>query len=131
MKRRLASILLFFVGVLNLTPAIVFFAPSRSSSLYGIDLAADNFGIIVRHRAVLLGLLGAAMIYAAFRQQIVVPVVLAALVGKTAFLYLVWMTGFQSIEMERVAMFDVGAIVALLAALALHFTSIEHSRGND
>lgn len=125
MKGRIVSILLFLVGLLNLTPAVVFFAPSRSLSLYGVELPADDIGIMVRHRAVLLGLLGAAMIYAAFRKQVVVPVVTAALVGKAAFLYLIWTASRHTAEMERVAMFDIAAVVVLIAALVLHLSSRE------
>lgn len=124
MKDRLVSVLLFLVGILNLTPAVVFFDTSRTTSLYGISIAEDDLGVIVRHRAILLGLLGAAMIYAAFRKAFVVPVVTAAYIGKLAFLYLIWTTA-NTIELDRVAIFDIGAIIALSIALVLHLTSVE------
>lgn len=124
MKDRIASALLVLVGVLNLTPATVFFVPSQMGSLYGLELPADDLGIIVRHRAVLLGLLGAAMIYAAFRKNAVVPVVTGAMIGKVAFLFLVWSVTHTA-EMEGVAMFDIGAIAALVVVLALNSMSRE------
>lgn len=119
MKSRVVSVLLFLVGILNLTPAIVFFDPSRTVSLYGIQIAEDDLGVIVRHRAVLLGLLGAAMIYAAFRRTFVIPAITTAFIGKIAFLYLIWTTANTS-ELDRVAMFDIGAIIILAIALILH-----------
>lgn len=119
MKSRIASILLVLVGLLNVTPAVVFFDPSRSLSLYGVELRSDDLGIIVRHRAVLLGLLGAAMIFAAFRREFIVPVVIAALVGKVAFLYLVFTTTSHTGKLGSDAMFDVAAIAVLVIALAL------------
>lgn len=122
MKAKVVSGLLLLVGVLNLTPAIVFFDLSRTESLYGIHIANDDAGIIVRHRAVLLGLLGAAMIFAAFKREFVVPAITAAFLGKLAFLYLIWTT-VNTIELDRVAIFDIAAIVVLLIALVLHLTS--------
>jgi hypothetical protein len=123
-KGRIVSVLLLLVGILNLTPAIVFLDPSRTTSLYGIQIANDDLGIIVRHRAILLGLLGAAMIYAAFRKTFVVPAITAAFVGKLAFLFLIWTTA-NTIELDRVAIFDIAAIIALTVALVLHLTSGE------
>ncbi len=112
--------LVLLVGVLNLTPAIVFFAPERSLSLYAIDLVDLNLAIVMRHRAVLLGLLGIALIYGAFRKEHLVPVIIAALLGKAAFLYLVYSSTGANAEIGRVALFDIGAIAVLLGALGLH-----------
>ena len=112
--------LVSLVGVLNLTPAIVFFAPGRSLSLYAIELVEPNLSIVMRHRAVLLGLLGIALIYGAFRKEHLVPVIIAALIGKVAFLYLVYSSTGANAEIGRVALFDIGAIAVLLTALALH-----------
>lgn len=74
------------------------------------------------HRAVLLGLLGAALIYAAFQRTFVVPAITAAFLGKIAFLFLIWTTS-NTIELDRVAMFDIGAIIVLTIALILHLSS--------
>ncbi len=120
MIRWIVAGLLVLVGLLNLTPAIVLFAPQQSISLYAIDISEPNLGIVMRHRAVLLGLLGAAMIYAAFKKEFVVPVVFAALIGKAAFLFLVYSSAGANAELGRVALFDIGAVVVLLIALALH-----------
>lgn len=112
--------LLLLVGVLNLTPAIVFFAPERSLTLYAIELSEPNLSIVMRHRAVLLGLLGAALIYGAFRKEFLVPAIIAALIGKAAFLFLVYSSAAANAELGRVALFDIAAIVVLLTALGLH-----------
>ncbi|MBP6003794.1 MAG: hypothetical protein KA746_10205 [Pyrinomonadaceae bacterium] len=112
--------LMLLVGVLNLAPAIVFFAPERSLSLYAIDISEPNLGIVMRHRAILLGLLGAALIYGAFRKEFLVPVIIAALIGKAAFLFLVYSSSGANAEIGRVALFDIGAVAVLIVAIALH-----------
>lgn len=130
MKGRIVSIILFLVGVLNVTPGIVFFSPSSSVRLYGFELSEENFSIVIRHRAVLLALLGAALIYAAFRKAFVVPAIIAALTGKLAFLSLIWASPGHSPELGQVAMFDVGAIIALIVAGLLHLSSRSGASAN-
>ncbi len=112
--------LVVLVGVLNLMPAIVFFAPERSMSLYAIELGEPNLSIVMRHRAVLLGLLGLALIFGALKKELLVLVIVAALIGKGAFLFLVYTSTGANSEIGRVALFDIGAIVVLLTALGLH-----------
>lgn len=120
MKDWIVSGLLLVVGLLNLTPAIVFFSPERVSSLYGIELSGTDLTVLMRHRAILLGLLGAALIYAAFRRDLLVPVIVAAFVGKLAFLFLTYSSQGVNAEIGRVAVFDIAAVVLLAAALVLH-----------
>ncbi len=120
MTQWLVTGLMLLVGLLNLTPAIVFFAPERSLTLYAIDLGEPNLSIVMRHRAVLLGLLGIALVYAAFRKEFLVPVIVAAFIGKAAFLFLVYTSTGVNAELGRVALFDIGAIAVLLTVLGLH-----------
>lgn len=120
MTQWIVTVLMLLVGVLNLAPAFVFFSPERSLSLYAINISEPNLGIAMRHRAVLLGLLGAALIYGAFRKEFLVPVIIGALIGKAAFLFLVYSSPGANVELGRVALFDIGAILVLLIALALH-----------
>lgn len=120
MKDWIVSGLLLIVGLLNLTPVIVFFLPERTASLYGIDLAGTELTVLMRHRAILLGLLGAALIYAAFRRDVLVPVIIAAFIGKLAFLFLTYSSPGVNAEIGRVAVFDIVAVVLLAVALILH-----------
>lgn len=123
MTKWIVSAILLLVGVLNITPAIAFFAPERTVDLYGLSLVGEDISILTRHRAVLLGLLGAAMIFAAIRREVTVPVIVGALVGKAAFLYLVYSGSGYSAEIGRVAAFDVGAVILLVIALVLYLVS--------
>ena len=125
MTRWVVPVILLLVGLLNMTPAIVFFDPARTVQLYGITMDGEDISILTRHRAVLLGLLGAAMIYAAFRRDAVVPVIVGALIGKAAFLFLVASAAGPSSEIWSVATFDMAAVVLLLVAGAIHFTRRE------
>lgn len=62
----LVSICLFLAGVINLLPVVGLLSTQRLEGLYGITLNDPNILVLMRHRAVLFGLLGAGMVAAAF-----------------------------------------------------------------
>ena len=59
------------MGIIHLLPVSGFFGAERLSALYGISLNEPNLEILMRHRAVLFGLLVAFLVYAAFSDNIV------------------------------------------------------------
>lgn len=121
MTDRIVAGIFVIVGIVNLLPAIVFFDSSKSLKLYGVSLEAENLSILMRHRGILLALVGAMLIYAAFKPEFRIFAVCAALASKLTFLYLTLFSGSDySAEIRQVALIDVGAIVALVAALAMH-----------
>ena len=65
--RWLVSAMLMVVGVIHLLPLSGVLGGARLVSLYGISIDDPNLEILMRHRAVLFGLLGAFLIYAAFK----------------------------------------------------------------
>ncbi len=81
LKAWTVSIVLLVVGVLNLVPAIVYFDPSRTVALYGLELSGTDLSISMRHRGVLLGLLGLALIFAAFKRDAIVPALVVLMHG--------------------------------------------------
>ncbi len=123
MRGWIVSIILFLVGLLNVTPVVVFFDPSKTGTLYGVKLEGEGLSILMRHRGVLLGLVGFALIFAAFRKEMVVPATIAAFISKFAFLYLTWTSPGFGPEIRQVAMFDIGAVLLLVIALIIHMVS--------
>ena len=67
LAKHVASAALVIVGIIHLLPVTGFLGVSRLSALYGIAFEDPNLAILMRHRAVLFGLLGLFLIYAAFR----------------------------------------------------------------
>ena len=65
--RYLVSAMLVVVAVIHLLPLAGVLGGERLASLYGQDFNEPNLAILMRHRAVLFGLLGAFMLFAAFR----------------------------------------------------------------
>ena len=55
-----------FLAVIHILPAVAAVAPSRLVSLYGIDAQDSALVTLLKHRAVLLGLVGLGFAAAAF-----------------------------------------------------------------
>ena len=93
---KIALGILLLVGVVNLLPVVVFFDVSRTVGLYGVPIEGESLTILMRHRGVLLALLGATLIYAAFKPEFRVFAIAAALVSKLTFVFLTFMTTAHS-----------------------------------
>lgn len=118
---KITSILLFLVGIINIFPVIVFFDAGKTAKLYGISIEGESLSVLMRHRGVLLSLVGIALITAAFKSDYIVLAVGLALISKFAFIFLTFTSSNYATEIKQVALIDVGAIVLLLIALGLHF----------
>ena len=59
MVERAISGLLLVVAVIHLLPIAGFVGVDRLGSLYGIEITDRNLEIMMRHRAILFGILGA------------------------------------------------------------------------
>ena len=121
MLDKIASIILFIVGTINILPIIVFFDSSKTVRLYGVPIEGESLTILMRHRGVLLGLVGSALIFAAFKSEFRVFSVSLALISKLAFIFLTFAASNYTNEVGQVALIDVGAIVLLLVVLGIHF----------
>ena len=121
MADKIAAVILFIVGVINLLPMIVFFDATRTAELYGLPIEGESLMILMRHRAVLLGLVGFALIAAAVKPEFRILAIALALISKFAFVFLTFTHSNYTAEVKQVALIDVGAIVLLIAALIVHF----------
>lgn len=79
---------LLVTGALNFYPLIGVLGGARLQVLYGLPLQDANLLILMRHRAVLFGVLGAFIIAAAFKPAWQAPAIVAALVSMLSFVVL-------------------------------------------
>jgi len=112
------SLPLLAVAVLNLVPGVVALRPQGTEGLYGITIDGPALALALRHRAVLLALVGALLGVAAFNHAWLGPALLVAFVSKGSFLALFALTGPHAAPMRRVALADVGALLVLAAIVA-------------
>jgi len=118
---KIASVILAIVGIRNLLPVAVFFDPTKTLRFYGVPVEGTDLTILVRHRGVLLALVGIALIVSAFKPEYRVFAISLALISKVAFICLTFSAVGYNPAIRQVAMIDVGAIVLLLAVLGIHF----------
>jgi hypothetical protein len=116
MASRFVLAVLLVVGVVQLLPGIVAFAPALSKVFYGVALADDTAALLLRHRAVLLALVGLLLFAGAASAPLRVPAIAAALLSKLAYLGLYAATAAPAPEVGRVAKVDLVTALLLIAA---------------
>ena len=111
--------LLVLVGLINFAPVVGVLSAERLSGLYGITAISADLEILLRHRAVLFGLLGGFIIASAFVVPWRIPASVAGLVSMVAFIVLAAGVDGHGEEVSRVVLIDIVACVAILMALVL------------
>jgi hypothetical protein len=112
--RYLVSAMLVIVAIIHLLPLSGVLSSERLSSLYGLSFDEPNLAILMRHRAVLFGLLGSFMLFAAFRPSLQAAALVVGFVSVVSFLWLASSTGGYNASIGRVFAADVVALVCLV-----------------
>ncbi len=103
------------VGLINVVPVVGVVSAAKLESMYGQRFEADAL-VLMRHRALLFGLVGAYIIVAAFRPSLRVP---AFVFGFVSMLGFVALAGRLDGPLGRVVVADLVGSVVLLISLAL------------
>lgn len=106
--------------MIHFLPIVGFLGADQLSSLYAIEIAGNDLEILMRHRAALFGILGAFIIYAAFRPHLQPIAFVAAFLSISAFFFLAWSVGDSNDAVRRVVFVDFVASVALIGAIVLY-----------
>ena len=118
--RHVATAALLLMALVHLPPLLGVLGVERLAALYGIDVASPDLEILMRHRAVLFGLLGAYQAWAVFRPAHRTVAFVAGIVSLGAFLALVYATPGHNAALARLAAIDTVALVFALVGLAAH-----------
>lgn len=108
---------LLLAGVINLLPLIGVLGAERLQNLYGMGFDDPSLRILMRHRALLFGMLGGALLIAAFIPAWRLPMALVGLASMLGFIALAALEGGGNAAIRRVVIADV--IASVLLALAL------------
>ena len=113
-------IALFIAGLINLLPVLLAFIPEKISKSYGIDVPNANYELLLRHRAVLFGIIGGLMIYSAIAKKYYEIATTFGLISMLSFIILYFFIGKDiNSELKKVMMVDVIATVILCSGLLL------------
>lgn len=108
------------VGVLHLFPAMGVLSADRLAFLYGTAPHGDLL-ILMRHRAVLFGLLGVFFVYAAFHPALQPAAFVAGFVSMLSFVGLAWVEGDYAAELRKVMIADLAASAVLALAAIIYW----------
>jgi len=114
------SLLLGIVAVIHLLPLSGVLGADRLTALYGMAFDDANLQIMMRHRAVLFGLLGMFLLAAACKPAWQGTALIAAFASVVSFLWLAWSVGGYNAAIARVVTADLVAFACLLAAAVLY-----------
>lgn len=116
--RHLVSAMLVVGGVIHLLPLSGVLGSERLAALYGLPFDEPNLVILMRHRAVLFGLLGLFLCVAAFRPAWQTIAFVAGFVSVVSFLWLARSVGGYNASVARVVVADVVALACLVIGMA-------------
>ncbi|EFC35950.1 predicted protein [Naegleria gruberi] len=109
-----ASLLLS--GIVHLLPLSGLLGSRQLEKLYGIPINEENLEILMRHRAVLFGLLGTFHCYGAFRPELYGLAFGSGIVSVASFIWLSRLSKKQSMvnrQIVRVCNVDIVVLMAL------------------
>ena len=126
MIERTIAALFIVVGIIHFLPLSGAISAGRLSKLYGVSFQDPNLVILMRHRAVLFGLLGAFFFYAAAQPAIQAPAFVAGFISVGSFIGLAKAEAGYNTAIGRVVAADLVAAVCLVAGLSLWMLNRAH-----
>jgi hypothetical protein len=118
--------MLLAVGIIHILPLSGVLSAARLFDLYGISFEDPNLEILMRHRAVLFGLLGIFLISSAFLPNLQLAALITGFVSVVSFLYLAYSVGGYNDQVNRIVTADKAALVCLLVgsiAYAINYSN--------
>ena len=121
--------LIILVGIINFLPVMGILSAARLESAYGVELLNTDLIILMRHRALLFGILGAFIIYSAFKPVFRTAAMIMAGVSMAGFVVLAHLTGVFNDNLYNIVLADyVGLFLLAVAAVINRFDN--HSSDN-
>ena len=112
---------LFVAGIINLLPSFLVFLPVKIKDSYGVEIPDVNYELLLRHRAVLFGIVGGIMIYSAITKKYYELSTIIGLISMISFLILYKLVnGPVNAELTKVMKVDIAGIVILLIGFLLY-----------
>lgn len=118
--RHIVPAVLLLLAIIHALPLAGVVSSAKLFTLYAVPMADPNLEILMRHRAVLFGVLAAFLAYAAFHPALHRLALLAALASVGSFLLLAWQVGGYNTALLTVVRVDAAALVLLALGGVAH-----------
>jgi hypothetical protein len=112
---------LILVAIIHALPILGVLGAAKLTALYGITVRDPNLELLLRHRAVLFGLLAAFLVYAAVRPELHRLALVAGFVSVISFLVLAQPVGSLNTALITVVRADWLALALLVVGAVCHF----------
>ncbi len=120
--QKLIVVCLLVAGLIKFAPLIGVLSAEQLTRLYQVEFTNPDVLILMRHRAVLFGLLGSFILLSAFKPALRPGAIAAGLISALAFIALVLLNPEHSPVIRTIMFADVIVTIALIAAWALEHT---------
>ncbi len=117
--KKICTVLLAGAGLLNIYPLVGVLSADHLTDLYGSNFESPDIQILMRHRAVMLALIGGLMLFAAFRSSLQLLAATVGLVSMSSFVFLAYSSGEIGAEIGKVAIADIVGAVAVAIVLII------------
>ena len=108
---------LVLAGIINLLPVVGVAGAAWLRSLYGLEIGSLDLEILLRHRAVLFGIVGGLLLVAVFRPRLREVAVLVAGASMASFILIALLVGNYGPAIRKVVIADIIGLLALVPAM--------------
>jgi hypothetical protein len=112
---------LVLVGLINFAPVVGAISAQKLESAYSVSLAGNDLAILMRHRALLFGILGAFILYSAYDPVYQHAAIMMGAVSMVGFALLAVDVGGYNEAVGKVLFIDIVGILILLVAVVLKY----------
>ena len=114
-------IILFATGIVNFIPALIAFFPTKIKNAYGVAILESDSELLLRHRAILFGIIGGFMLFSALTQKYYVPATVGGLISMSSYIVLFYaVSGTINPELTKVLKIDIVACLLLVIGFAAY-----------
>jgi hypothetical protein len=118
-----ADTLLVLVGIVNLVPGVVAtVSVERAAAAYGIAVDGPDLATVLRHRGVLLMVVGLGLIAVPWSPEIRTAAIIAGVISMASFVAIVLARPGVGAPLRKVMWIDVAALGLVLVAVLLRAT---------
>ncbi len=118
--KHLWTVLVLVAVAINLAPVLGAVSGERMSAFYGVDLTDANIRVLMRHRAVLFGIVGGVLLASVFDSSLRILAYVVGFVSMLSFLVIAWLVGDYGAGIRRTILLDLVGVVALAGAVLVH-----------
>lgn len=103
---KLISLCLVIVGFINFVPVLAIVSAQKLEAAYSISLTSNDLIILMRHRALLFGVLGGFILYSVYQPIYQGPAILMAGASMLGYVVLMHSVGGYNASMHKVLLID-------------------------